>query len=161
MTSGPITSFQTEVGKWKQQYIFFSWFPKSLQTMTAAMELKHFLLGTKAVANQYSILKKQRCHFANKGPYRQSYGFSSSHVWMWELDHTDGWALKNLCFRTVVLEKTLKSLLDSKVVKPVNPKGNQHSVFIRRTAGEGEAPIFWPPDVKSWLIGKNPDSEKH
>ena len=87
-----------------------------------------------------------------------SYGFSSSHVWMWELDHKEGWELKNWCFRTVVLEKTLESPLDGKEIKPVSPKGNQPLIFIGRT--DAEAPIFWPPDVKSQLIGKDPDGGK-
>ena len=86
-----------------------------------------------------------------KDPYSQNYGFSNSHVHMWELGHKEGWAQKNLCFWTVVLEKTLQSTLDIKKTKPANPKGNQPWIFIGRT-GEPEAPIFWPPDVKSRLI---------
>ena len=92
--------------------------------------------------------------------YSQSYGFSSNYVWMWELDHKKGWALKNWCFRTVVLEETLESPLDSKEIKPVNPKGNQSLIFIGRTDAETEAPILWSPDVKNWLIGKDPDAGK-
>ena len=91
-----------------------------------------------------------------KGSYSQSYGLSSSHIWMWELDHTEGWALKNWCFWTVVLEKILESPLGSKEIKPVNPKGNQPWVFLGRT--DAEAPILWPPHAKSWLIGKDPDA---
>ena len=90
----------------------------------------------------------------------QCYHFSSSHVWMWELDHKEGWVLKNWCFHTVVLEKTLESPSDSKEIKPVNPKGNQPWIFIGMTDAEAEAPIFWPPDVKSQLTGKNPDAGK-
>ena len=104
--------------------------------------------------------KKQRHHFADKGPYSQSYGFCSSHVQMWELDHKEGWAPKNWCFWTVVLEKTLESHLDSKI-KPLNPKGNQPWIFIGRTDAETEAPIFWPSDLKSWLSGKAPDAGKN
>ena len=100
-------------------------------------------------------IKKQRYHFANKSLPSQSYGFSSSCVRMWELDHKEGWALKNWCFWTVVLEKTLQSPLDSKEIKPVNPKGNQLWVFTGRTNAEAEAPILWPPDAKSQLIGKD------
>ena len=103
-------------------------------------------------------IKKQRHYFANKGPSSQSYGFSSSHVWMWELEHKEGWALKNWCFWTVVLEKTLESPLDCKEIQPVNPKGNQFWIFIART--ETEAPVLWLPDVKSRLIGKDPNAEK-
>ena len=87
-------------------------------------------------------IKKQRHHFANKGPYGQSYGFSSSHVQMWELDHKEEWAPKNWCFWSVILEKILESLLDSKEIKPVNPKGNQPWIFIGRTGAKAEAPIL-------------------
>ena len=101
-------------------------------------------------------IKKQRHHFANKGPSSQNYDFSGSHVWMWELDHK-GWAPKNLYFQTVVLEKTLESPLDSKEIIPVNPKGNQPWIFIGRTDTKVEAPILWPPDEKSGLVGKDSD----
>ena len=100
-------------------------------------------------------ITKQRHYFANRSPSSQSYGFSSSHVWMWELDHKENWVLKNWCFLTMVLEKTLESLLDSKEIQPVNPKGNQSWIFIGRTDAEVEAPILWPPDVKSRLTGKD------
>ena len=92
-------------------------------------------------------VKKQRFYFANKGPSSQSYGFSSSHVWMWELDYKESWALKNWCFWTVVLEKTLESPLDCKEIQPVNSKGNQSWLFVGRTDAEAEAPILSPPDV--------------
>ena len=101
-------------------------------------------------------IKKKRHYFASKGPSSQSYGFSSSHTRMWELDYKESWAPKNWCFWTVVLEKTLKSLLDCKEIKPVHPKGNQSWIFIRRTDSEAETPILWPPDVKNWLILKDP-----
>ena len=97
--------------------------------------------------------------FANKGPSSQSYGFSRSHVWMWELNYKESWAPKN-CFWTVVLEKTLESPLDCKKMQPVHPKGNQSWIFIGRTEAEAEAPILRPPDAKNWLIGKAPDSGK-
>ena len=96
----------------------------------------------------------------NKGPFSQSYGFSSSHEWMWELDYKESWALKNWCFWTVVLEKTLQSPLNCKQIKPVHPKGNQSWIFIGRTDAEAEAPILWPPDAKNWLTGKDPDAGK-
>ena len=111
------------------------------------------------LANTY-IITKQRRHFTSKGPYSQSYGFSSSHVWMRELDYKESLALKNWCFWTVVLEMTLESSLDSKEIKPVNPKGKQSWIFIGRTDAEAEAPILWPPDLKNWLIGKDPDAGK-
>ena len=100
-------------------------------------------------------------YFANKGPTSQSYDFSSGHIWMWELDASkESWALKNWCFWTVVLEKTLESPLDSKEIQPVNPKGNQSWIFVGRTDVEAEIPILWPSDVKNWLIGKDPDAGK-
>ena len=105
-------------------------------------------------------IEKQRQYFAYKGLYCQSYGFSNSHIWMWGLNNKKGWAPKNWCFWTVVLEKTLESTLDSKEIKPVNPKGNQPWIFIGRTGAEAEAPVLWPPDVKSQLIGKEPDAGK-
>ena len=104
--------------------------------------------------------KKQSYYFANKGPSSQSYCFSSSHVWMWELEYKESWEPKNWCFWTVVLEKTLESPLDSKEIKPVNPKGNKSRIFIGRTDAEVETPIFWLPDVKNWLVGKDPDAGK-
>ena len=124
------------------------------------MKLRHLLLRRKTITNLDSILKKQRHYFADKGPYSQSYGFSSSHVRMWELDHKEGRASKNWCFWIVVLEKALESLLDCKEIKPVNPKGNQSWIFIGSTDAEAEAPILWPPDAKSWLIRKDPDWER-
>ena len=105
-------------------------------------------------------IKKQRHYFANKSPSSQSYGFSSGHVWTWELDCEESWALKNWCFWTVVLEKTLESPLDFKEIQPVHPKGDQSWVFTGRTDVEAESPILWPPDAKSWLIGKDPDAGK-
>ena len=107
-----------------------------------------------------SVIKKQRHHFASKGPYGQSCGFSSSHVRMWELDHKEGWVLKNWCFQTVVLEKTLASPLDCREIKLVNPRGSQLWIFIGRTDAEAEMPMLWPPDAKSWLIRKDPDAGK-
>ena len=101
---------------------------------------------------------KQKHYFADKGPSSQSYDFSSSCVWMWQLDHEEGWELKNWYFWIVVLEKTLESPLDCEEIKPVNPKGNQPWVFIGRTDDEAEAPILWRPDVKNWLIRKDPDA---
>ena len=99
--------------------------------------------------------------FAYKGWYSQSYGFSSSHIWMWELDHKENWVLEVWCFWTVVLEKTLESPLDCKEMKPVNPKGNQSWIFIGRTDAEAETPILWPLDAKNWFIWKDPDAGKN
>ena len=105
-------------------------------------------------------VKKQRHYFANKDLSSQTYGFSSSHVWMWELDHKESWALKDWCFWTVVLENTLESLMDCKEIQPVHLKGNQSWIFIERTDAEAETLILWPPDAKNWLIGKEPNAGK-
>ena len=105
-------------------------------------------------------IKKERYYFANKGPSSQGYGFSSSHVWMGELDHKESWVPKNWCFWTVVLEKTLESPLDCKKIQPVYPKGNQSWIFIERTDAEAETPILSPPNVKNWLTRKDPDAGK-
>ena len=129
--------------------------------VTAAMKLKDACsLGEKSHDQHRENIKKQRYYFAKKSPSSQGYGFSSSHVWMWELDYKKWWAWKNWCFWTMVLEKTLESPLDCKKIQPINPKGNQSWIFIGRTDAEAETPIFWPPDGKSWLIGKDPDSGK-
>ena len=105
-------------------------------------------------------IKKQRHHFPSKTPYSQSYGFSGSHVQISKLDHKEDYVLKNWCFRTVMLEKTLESPLDCREIKPVNPKGDQPWIFTGRTDAEDEGLILWPPDAKSWLIGKDPDAGK-
>ena len=114
----------------------------------------------KSLLQHHTAIKKWRYYFANKGLYSQSCGFSSSHAWMWELDHKEGWTVENLCFRTVVLEKTLESPLNWKEIKLVNPKGNQSWIFIGRTDAEVEAPVLWPPDAKRWIIRKDPDAGK-
>ena len=105
-------------------------------------------------------IKTQRHYFANKGLSSQSYGFSSSDVWMWELDHNEGWAPKNWCFWTEVLDKTLESPLDCKEIQPVYPKGNQSWIFIGRTDAEAEAPIVWLPYANIWFTGKDLDAGK-
>ena len=105
-------------------------------------------------------IKMQRHYFVNKGLSSQSSDFSSSHVWMWELEYKESRAPKNWCFWTVVLEKTLESPLDCKEIQPVTPKGNQSWMFIRSTNVEAETLILWTPDVKSWLIWKDPDAGK-
>ena len=137
-------------------FIFLA--PKITADGNCSYEIKRcFLLGRKAVANLDSILKSR--HITDKGPFSQIYDFSSSYVWMWELDYKESWAPKNWCFWTVVLEKTLESFLDCKEIQPVHLKGNQSWIFIGRT-DEAEAPILWPPDVKNWLLGKDPDPGK-
>ena len=159
--------------QWKQWQTLFSWAPKSPQMVTAAMKLKDaWLHGRKPMKNPRQHIKKQRHHFADKGPSSQGYGFSSGNLWMWELDYKESWANARMwdldhreiwvpkvwCFQTVVLEKTLESPLDCKEMKPVNPKGNQPWLFIGRTDVEAEAATLRPPDAKSWLIGKDPDA---
>ena len=116
------------------------------------------LLGRKFMTNLDSILKSR--HIINKSPSSQGYGFSGSHVRIWELECKESWAPKNWCFWTVVLEKTLESPLDCKALQPVHPKTHQSWIFIGRTHAEAETPILWPPDVKNWLIWKDPDSGK-
>ena len=132
---------------------------KSLQIVTETIKLKD-TPWKKSYDKCRQCIKNQRHYSANKGPSSQSYGFSSSQVWMWELDYKEGWALKNWCFWTVVLEKILKSPLDCKELKQVNPKGNQSWIFIGRTDVEAETPILWLLDVKNWLIWKDPDAGK-
>ena len=124
------------------------------------MKLKDACSWKKSYDQPRQHIKKQRHHFANKGPSSQSYGFSSSRVWMWELNCKESWALKNWCFWTVVLEKTPESPLDYKEIQPVHPKGNESWIFIGRTNAEAEIPILWPPNAKNWIIGKDPDSGK-
>jgi len=106
------------------------------------------------------LTKKQRHYFDNKVKASQSYDFSSSHVWMWELNYKESWVTKNWCFWTVVLEKTLESPLDCKKMQPAHPKGDQSWIFIGKTDAEAETPILWPCDAKNQLIGKDPDAAK-
>ena len=160
MAYDPMTSWQIDGEKMETVTDFIFLVSKITADGDCGHEIKiPLLLGRKAIKFRQCI-KKQRHHFANKGPYSQSCGFSSS-LWMWQLDHKEGWASKNWCFWTVVFEKTLESPLDSQEIKPVNPKGNQSWIFIGRTDAEAEVPILWPPDLKKWLIGKDPDAGKN
>ena len=160
MASGPITSWQINGETMETVRDFILGGSKIITDGDCSHEVKRCLfLGRKAMTNLDSILRS-RHYFANKGPSSQSYGFSSSHVWIWELDYKASWTLKNWCFWTVVLEKTLESPLDCKEIQPVNPKGNPSWTFIGRTDVEAEAPLLWPPDVKNWLIGRDPDAGK-
>ena len=128
-------------------------------TSDCSLEIKRcFLLGRKVMTNLDSLLKSRE--IANKGPSCQSYGFSSSYVWMWELNYKESWATKNWCFWTVVLEKSLGSPLDCNEMQPVHPKGNQSWIFIGRSDVEAETRILWPPDEKNWLLSKDPDAGK-
>ena len=138
----------------------FPWAPKSLWMLTAAMKLKEACSLKENYDKHKHHIKKQRCHFAIRSWYRQSYGSSKTHVWMWELDHKEGQVPKNWCFWIVVLEKTLESPLDCKEIKPVNSKGNNLSTLIGRTDAKAEAAIIWLRHVTSQLTGKDPDAEK-
>ena len=147
--------------QWKQWQTLFSQAPKSLQMVTAAMKLKDACsLEEKLPKNLDGMLKSRDITLPTKSPCSQSYGFSRSHAWIWELTHKEGWVLKNWCFWTVVLENSLESTLERKELKPVNSKGDQSWIFIGRTDAEAEAPVLWPPDAKNWLIGKDPDAGK-
>ena len=150
MASSPIISWQTDGATMETVTDFI--FLGSKITADGSCSL---LLGMKVMTILDSILKT-RHYFSEKLLSSWSYGFSSSHVCMWELEYKESWALKNLCFWTVDLEKTLESPLDCKEIKLVNPKVNQSWIFIGRT--DAEAPILRPPDAKNWLTGKDPDA---
>ena len=124
------------------------------------MKLKDVCSWKKSYDQPRQHIKKQRHYFANKSLFSQSYGFSTSHVWLWELDYKESWVPKNWCVWTVVLEKTLESPLDYKEIQLVHPKGNQSWIFIIRTDAEVETWILWPPDANNGLIWKNPDAGK-
>ena len=146
--------------QWKQWETLFFWAPKSLQMVTAAMNLKDTCSLKENYDKPRQHIQKQRHYFPDKGLSSQSYGFSSNYVWMWELDYKESCEVKNWCFWTVVLGKTLESPLDCKEIQPVHPKGNQSWIFIGRTDAEAEIPRLWPPDAKKWLIWKDPDAGK-
>ena len=158
LASGPITSWQIDGETVETVADFILGAPKSLQMVTAAMKLLTPWKESYEQPGQH--ITKQGHYFADKGPSSQGYGFSSGHVWMWELDGEESWALKNWCFWTVVLEKTVESPLDCKESQPVFLKGDQSWVFIGRIDVEAETPILWPAYVKSWLIWKDPDTGK-
>ena len=161
MASGPITSWQN---RWRKNRnsdrLHFLGLQNHCRRGLQPWNWKTLAPWKKSCDKPRQHIKKQRHHFANKGPSSQSYGFSSGNVWIWELDCEESWVLKNWWFWTVVLEKTLESPLDSKEIQPVHPKGDQFWVFIGRTDAEVEIPILWPPHAKSWLIGKTPDPGK-
>ena len=138
----------------------YFWGSKITADGDCSHEIKRRLLLGRSYDQSRQHIKKQRRYFASKGPSSQSYGFSSSHLWIWKLDYKESWVQKNWCFWTVVLEKILESLLDSKEIQPVHPKGNNSWIFIGRTDAEAETAVLWPPDVKNWLIWKGPDAGK-
>ena len=158
MASGPIPSWQIE-GKKVEAVTNFIFLGSTVTIDGDCSHKRHLLF--KELYDFIFIFKniiKHRHSFADKGLYSQSYGFSSSRVRIWELDYKESWVLKNWCFWTVVLEKTVEHPLDCKEIKPVNPKENQSWIFIGRT--DAAAPILCPPDMKSQLIGKDPDAGK-
>ena len=141
---------------------FIFWGFKITADGDCSHEIKwHLFFGRKVMTNLDSILKSRDIYFVNKGSSSQGCGFSSSHVWMWELNCKESWAPKKWWFWTVVLEKTLESSLDCTEIQPVHPKGDQSWVFIGRTHVEAETPVLWPPDAKSWLLWKDPDAGKY
>ena len=148
--------------QWYQCLALFFWAHKSLQMVIAVMKIKKKknTPWKKSCVQPRQHIKKQRHYFANKGLSSRGYGFSSSHVWMWELEYKESWEAKNWCFWTAVLEKTLESPLDCKEIQSVHPKGDQSWAFTGRTHAEDETPILWPPHAKSWLMGKDPDAGK-
>ena len=158
MASRPITSWQIDGDKkWKQwQTLFLA--SKITADGDCSQEIKTLAPGKESYDQPRQDIKKQRQYFANKGPSIQIFGFSSSHVWMWELDYKESWVPQNQCFWTVVLEKALESPLDCKEIQPISPKGNQSCMLIGKTDAEAETPILWPRHAKSWLIGKDPDA---
>ena len=157
MASGPITSWQID-GETVSDFIFLG--SKITADGDCSHKIKMLVPWKKSYIQPRQHIKKQRYYLANKDLSRQSYGVSSSHVWMWELEYKESWAPKNWCFWTVVLEKTLESPLDCKEIQPVYPKGNQPWIFTGSTVDKTEAPILWPPEVRNWLLGEDPDAEK-
>ena len=158
MASGPITSWEIDGETVQTVTDFFGGFQNHCRWWLQPWNSKTLTPWKKNFDQPRQHIKKQRHYFANKGPSSQGCGVSSSHVWMWEQDYKEIWAPKNWCFWTVVLEETLESPLDYKEIQLVHPEGNQSWVFNGRTDAEAETPILWPPDVKNWLIGKDPDA---
>ena len=147
--------------KQRKQWQTIFWSSKITTDGDCSHEIKRcLLLGRKVMTNLDSILKCRDITLPAKVLLVNAVVFSSSHVWMWELDCKESWVLKNWYFWTAVLVKTLESPLDSKEIQPVHPKGDQSWVFIGRTDIEAETPVLWPPDVKNWLIWKDPDAGK-
>ena len=156
MASGPITSWQIDGERVETVSDFVFLGSKITADGDCSHEIKMLTPRKKSYDQPRQHIKKQRHYFASKGPSSQGYDFSSGHVWMWELDYKESWVLKNWCFWTVVLEKTLESPLDCKEIQPVHSKGDQSWVFVGRTNAEAETPILWPPDVNSQLSGERP-----
>ena len=161
MASTPITSWQIDGGKVETLTDFIFLGSKiSVDGDCSHKSKRGLLLGRKVMTNLDSILKSRDITLPTIVHIVKTMFFASSHVWMWKFDHKEGWGPKNWFFQIVALEKALEIPLDSQEIKPVNPKGNQSWILIGRTDAEVEAPIFWPPDVKNWLIWKDPDTGK-
>ena len=160
MASSPITSWHIDGETIETVTDFLFLGSKITADGDCSHEIKMLAPWKKSYDQPRQHIKEQKHLFANKGPSSQSYGFFSSHVLMWKLDHKENWVPKNRCFPSVMLEKTLESPLDSKEIKPVNPKGSQPWIFIGRTHAEAETPILRLPDAKNGLIGKDPDAGK-
>ena len=146
--------------QWKQWQILFLGPQNHCRWWLQPWNKKMLTPWKKSYDQPRQLIKKQRDYFVNKPPSSQGYGFSTSHVWMWELDYKEGWAPKYWYFWTVMLEKTLESPLHCKEIQLVHPQGNQSWIFIGRTDVEPETPILWPSDAKNWLIWKGPDARK-
>ena len=161
MASGRITSCQRDGETVETVTDFILWGGSKITADgDCSHDIKRLTAWKKSYDQSREHIKKQRHYFANSGPSGQGYGFSSSHVWMWELDYKESWAPKNWCFWTVVLEKTLESPLGSNEIQPVHPKGDKSWIFIGMIDAEAETAVFWPPDAKNWLVGKDPDAGK-
>ena len=160
MASSPITSWQIDGETMETVAGFILGGSKITADGDCSHEMKrHLLLGRKAMTDLDCVLKSRDITLPTK-PSSQSYSFSGSHVWMWELDYKESWALKNWCFWTVVLEKTLESPLDCEEIQPVYHEGNKSWIFIGRTDATAENPILWPPDPKNWFTEKDPHAGK-
>ena len=159
-----IQSYHFTANRWgnngNSDRLYFLWIQNHCRWWLQPWNQKMLASWKKSYDQPRQHVKKQRHYLAEKGPSSQNNGFFSSHVWMWELDHKESWGLKNWCFWTVVLEKTLESPLNCKEIQPVNAKGSQFLIFIGRTDAEAETPILWPPDVKNWLIWNDLDAGK-
>ena len=158
MASSPITSWQIEGETVETVADYFLGLQNHCRWWLQPWNEKMLTPWKESYDQPRQHIEKQRHYFVNKGPSSPGYGFFSSRVWMWELDYKDSWAVKNWCFGTVELEKTLESPLDCKEIQPVHPKGDQSWLFTGRTDVEAETPVLWPLDAKSWLIWKDPDA---
>ena len=158
MASSPINLWQIDGETMETATDFILGGSKIISDDDCSHEIKrHLLLGRKAMTNPDSILKSKDITLLTKVHLVKATVFPGSYIWMWELDYKESWALKNWCFWTVLLEKTLESPLNCKEIQPVHPKGNQSWIFIGRTDAKAETPAFWSPDAKSQLTGKDPD----